>query len=222
MANGKHGTVKRLALPPLYVILDAALLPSDPTEFVKRLLDAGAFWFQYRNKTSSSRELLHASQALCVTARQEKATFVVNDRPDIARLVGASGVHVGQEDLNVSAARAVVGNDAILGVSTHNLEQFRTAAEWDADYIAVGPIFETRSKAKSDPVVGLDLIRETRKLTSKPIVAIRGITLERAASVIDAGADCVAVISDILAAKNPAARVKQYLEILPAVPPAGN
>jgi thiamine-phosphate pyrophosphorylase len=206
----------RLALPPLYVILDAALLPNDPVEFEKRLIAAGARLFQYRNKIAPAREVLQASQALDVTARQEGGSFLVNDRPDIARLAWANGVHVGQDDLDVAAARSIVGSEAIVGISTHNLEQFKAAVETDADYIAVGPVFETRSKEKADPVVGLELIREARKLTSKPIVAIGGITLERAGGVIAAGADSVAVISDILAAKNPAARVKQYLEILPA------
>jgi thiamine-phosphate pyrophosphorylase len=206
----------RLALPPLYVILDAALLPNDPVEFEKRLMEAGARLFQYRNKTAPAREVLQASQALGITAQQEGSSFVVNDRPDIARLAWANGVHVGQDDLDVAEARAIVGSDAIVGISTHNIEQFKAAADTDADYLAVGPVFETRSKEKADPVVGLELIREARKLTSKPIVAIGGITLERATEVIAAGADSVAVISDILAAKNPAARVKQYLEILPA------
>ena len=206
----------RLAPPPLYVILDAALLPSDPVEFVKRLMGAGARLFQYRNKMAPAREVLQAVQALNVTARQVGAAFLVNDRPDIARLAGANGVHVGQEDLEAAAARAIVGAGAIVGVSTHNLEQIRAAADSDADYIAVGPVFATRSKAKADPVVGLELIRQARQLTRKPIVAIGGITLERAGEVITAGADSVAVISDILAAKNPMARVKQYLEILPA------
>lgn len=212
----------RLALPPLYVILDAALLPNDPVEYLKKLMDAGARLFQYRNKTASTRELLQASQALNVTARQENASFVVNDRPDIARLVWASGVHVGQEDVDVKAARALVGADALVGVSTHNLQQFRAAAESDADYIAIGPVFETRSKAKADPVVGLDLIRAARQLTTKPIVAIGGITLERATDILQAGADSLAVISDIWTSRNPAARVKQYLEILPAAQPADN
>ena len=206
----------RLALPALYVILDATLLPSDPIEFVKRLMQAGARLFQYRNKAAPGRELLQAAQALNVTARQEGAGFLLNDRPDIARLAGASGVHVGQEDMDPVAARSIVGANAIVGVSTHNLQQFRNAADTDADYIAVGPIFETRSKANPDPVVGLELIREARRLTNKPIVAIGGITLERAAGVIRAGADSVAVISDILEARNPPSRVKQYLEILPA------
>jgi thiamine-phosphate pyrophosphorylase len=213
----------RLALPPLYVILDAALLPSDPIEFVKKLMGAGARLFQYRNKTAPARELLQAAQAFNVTVRQEGGTFLVNDRPDIARLAGASGVHVGQEDLDLAAARSIVGPDALAGISTHSLPQFSEAARTDADYIAVGPVFATQSKANPDPVVGLELIREARKLTNKPIVAIGGITLERAADVIRAGASSVAVISDILAARHPAARVRKYLEILPtAAPPAAN
>jgi thiamine-phosphate pyrophosphorylase len=138
----------------------------------------------------------------------------VNDRPDIAVLAGAKGVHVGQDDLDVSQARGIVGTDAWVGVSTHNMEQFRAAAETSADYIAVGPVFETASKANPDPVVGIEFIRETRKITAKPIVAIGGITPERAAEAIAAGADSVAVISDILRADDMAARVRRYLELL--------
>ena len=213
----------RLAPPRLYVILDAALLPSDPIELTNNLLAAGARLFQYRNKTSSSRELLQASQSLCLTVRQRGATFLVNDRPDIARLAGANGVHLGQDDLEVSAARTIVGTGGVIGFSTHNMQQFRATAESDADYIAVGPIFTTGSKVNPDPVVGIDFLRQVRKLTRKPIVAIGGITLERASELIDAGADSVAVISDILKARNPAERVRQYLEILPAaVQSAGN
>jgi thiamine-phosphate pyrophosphorylase len=212
----------RLALPPLYVILDAALLPSDPIGLTKKLLDAGARLFQYRNKTSSSRELLHASQALCLTVRQRGGTFFVNDRADIAHLAGANGVHLGQDDLSVAAAREVIGTGCVIGLSTHNLPQFVAAAESSADYIAVGPIFSTSGKHSPDPVVGVDFIRTVRKLTAKPIVAVGGIMLERARDVLDAGADSVAVISDILRAKNPADRVRQYLQAIPAAAqPAG-
>jgi len=212
----------RLALPPLYVILDAALLPSDPIEVTKKLLDAGARLFQYRNKTSSSRELLHASQALCLTVRQRGGTFLVNDRADIAHLAGANGVHLGQDDLSVAAARELIGTGGVIGLSTHNLLQFVAAVESSADYIAVGPIFSTSGKQSPDPVVGVDFIRTVRKLTTKPIVAIGGIMLERVREVLDAGADSVAVISDILRAKNPADRVQQYLQTIPAAAqPAG-
>jgi thiamine-phosphate pyrophosphorylase len=212
-----------LALPPLYVILDAALLPSDPIELTNKLLDAGVRLFQYRNKTAPARELLYAAQALCLTVRQRGGTFIVNDRADIARLAGANGLHLGQSDLSVAAARRVVEDGCAVGLSTHNSRQFEAAVESGADYIAVGPIFKTGSKKNPGPVAGLDFIRNARKLTQKPIVAIGGITVERAREVMDAGADSVAVISDILKAKNPVARVHQYLEILPSgARPTGN
>ncbi len=138
----------------------------------------------------------------------------MNDRPDVAFLAGATGAHVGQDDLDVEQARQVVGRDKLIGVSTHNLEQFECAAASSADYIALGPIFSTSSKANPDPVVGLDLLRKVRALTDKPLVAIGGISLERAAPVIEAGADSVAVISGILSAADPAQRARQYIETL--------
>jgi thiamine-phosphate pyrophosphorylase len=143
-------------------------------------------------------------------------TFVVNDRADIARAAEASGVHVGQEDLGAGAARSVMGTGKLLGVSTHTLEQFRQAVATSADYIAVGPVFSTSAKANPDPVVGIEFIRRVRQLTDKPIVAIGGITLERAVEVIQAGADSVAVISDILLAPDPGQRARQYTKLLGA------
>jgi thiamine-phosphate pyrophosphorylase len=140
----------------------------------------------------------------------------------VASLAEADGVHVGQDDLGVEEARGVVGPDAWVGLSTHNIEQFEKALRSSADYIAVGPIFATSSKASPDPVVGLGLIRRARRLTGRPIVAIGGITLERAAEVIEAGADSVAVIRDVLRAENPAERVRQYLRRLEAAKPAAN
>jgi thiamine-phosphate pyrophosphorylase len=131
-------------------------------------------------------------------------------------------VHLGQDDLSVAAAREVIGTGCVIGLSTHNLPQFVAAVESSADYIAVGPIFSTSGKQSPDPVVGVDFIRTVRKLTTKPIVAVGGIMLERARDVLDAGADSVAVISDILRAKNPADRVRQYLQTIPAAAqPAG-
>src|SRR5215467_8483124 len=213
----------RLVLPPLYVILDAALLPSDPITFTNQLLHAGVRLIQYRNKTGPAREVLQTARALCAAALHPGATFVVNDRPDIARLAGAAGVHLGQDDIDVVAARKILGGDSLIGLSTHNLKQFECALEADADYIAVGPVFATSSKARPDPVVGVEFVRKVRRLTNQPIVAIGGITFERAGEVIDAGADSVAVISDILTANNPADRVQQFLQVLPsAVRSAGN
>src|SRR5215467_1440652 len=203
-----------LVLPPLYVILDAALLTSPEVEVARKLNDAGVRLFQYRNKRGSTRELFQASSALAAELSQRGALLFVNDRPDIAYLSGASGVHVGQNDLPVAESRAVMGKGKFLGVSTHNLEQFSAAAASDADYIGVGPIFATDSKANPDPVVGTAMIQKARKLTQKPIVAIGGISLERAREVVEAGADSVAIISDVLRANDPAGRARQYLELL--------
>ena len=206
--------MKRLVLPKLYVILDAALLNSTELEMARRLTEAGVRLLQYRNKTASSRGLFDSARDLAGAIAPTGANFFVNDRPDIAFLSEASGVHVGQDDLTVEQAREIIGEGKWVGVSTHSLPQFQAAAQTSADYIAVGPIFSTRSKINPDPVVGLDLLKRVRPLTQKPIVAIGGITLERAADVIGAGADVVAVISDVLQAPDPAKRARQYLELL--------
>ena len=169
---------------------------------------------QYRNKQASARELLEKSRSLAESLLPQRVTFILNDRADVAALAGANGVHVGQDDLAVEAVREIVGPSSMVGVSTHNLEQFRAAAATSADYIALGPIYETSSKANPDPVVGLEMIRAARRLTGKPIVAIGGITLDRAADVMAAGADSVAVISDILRAADPANRAHQFIDLL--------
>ena len=204
----------RLVLPRLYVILDAALLTIPETECARQLVDAGVRLLQYRNKAASSRDLLENSKRLSAEVAPRGVTSIVNDRADVAALAGVSGVHVGQEDLGVEEARAVVGTDRLVGVSTHNRAQFVQAAASSADYIAVGPIFSTSTKSNPDPVVGTEFIRQVRPLTDKPIVAIGGITLERAAEVVRAGADSVAVISDILRVRDPGARAHQFIKIL--------
>ena len=204
----------RLILPRLYVILDSALLKNSTRDCAQELAAAGVRLLQYRNKSASARELLETSRELVSSLESSRTALIVNDRPDVAALAGAKGVHVGQDDLDAAQARGVVGKEMWVGTSTHSLEQFRRAAATSADYIAVGPIFTTTSKANPDPVVGVELIREVRALTDKPIVGIGGITLERAKAVIDAGADSVAVISDILLAKNPSERARQYLDVL--------
>ncbi len=208
--------MKRLVLPRLYVILDAALLTVPETECAQRLAAAGVCLLQYRNKGASARELFESSKRLSSLLIPQGVTFVVNDRADVAFAAEASGVHVGQEDLRAEAARSVIGAGKLIGVSTHNLDQFKDAAASSADYVAVGPVFSTSTKANPDPVVGIELIRRVRPLTDKPIVAIGGITLESAAEVIRAGADSIAVISDILLAPDPGLRARQYIELLDA------
>jgi len=206
----------RLVLPRLYVILDATLLNNSPHDCARELAAAGVRLLQYRDKSAFARDLLKTSRELVSSLNSYGTSLIVNDRPDVAALAGAAGVHVGQEDLEPEQARVVVGEEQWVGVSTHNLEQFRRAAATSADYIAVGPIFTTTSKANPDPVVGLELLRQVRLLTDKPIVAIGGITLESAASVIAAGAHSVAVIRDVVCAANPGERARRFLETLGA------
>ncbi len=206
--------MKRLVLPRLYVILDAALLTVPETERAQELVAAGVRLFQYRNKGASARELFESSKKLVSLLSSQRVSLVVNDRPDVAALAGANGVHVGQQDLGVEEARRVVGTEKLVGVSTHNLEQFERAAASSADYIAVGPIFATGTKSNPDPVVGTEFVRRVRPLTDKPIVAIGGITLQRAPEIIESGADSVAVITDVLGAPEPGVRARQYIDLL--------
>ena len=195
------------------MILDAALLTVPEAECAEKLAAAGVRLLQYRNKRASARELFESSRELVSLLSPQEILFVVNDRADVAALAGANGVHVGQEDLGVEEARRVVGAGKVVGVSTHNLEQFRHAAASSADYIAVGPIFPTGTKPTPDPVVGTEFIRKVRPLTDKPIVAIGGITLERTPEIIESGADSMAVISDILRAPEPGRRARQYIDL---------
>lgn len=212
----------RLVMPRLYVILDAGLVRGPAQEIARQLMSAGVRLLQYRAKNLAAREILNTATQLAEVAHQEGAAFFVNDRPDVAYLSGADGVHVGQDDLSVEQTRAVVGQDRRVGVSTHNLQQFEEAVASSADYIAIGPVFATTSKTNPDPVVGTDLIRRIRPLTKKPIVAIGGIRLERAAEAIEAGADSVAVISDILGAADPAQQAREFIRRLEAVKPAAD
>lgn len=206
----------RLVLPRLYVILDAALINSPERDCAASLAEAGVRLLQYRNKSVQARQYLESCRELAEMLCSREVTFFVNDRPDVAFLEGASGVHVGQEDLAVEQARGVVGQNKLVGISTHNLEQFKQAAASSADYIAVGPVYGTSTKANPGPVVGLEFLRQVRQLTDKPVVAIGGITLGRAAAVIEAGADSAAVISGILSATDPAERARQYIDTLGA------
>lgn len=218
----KNGLYLRFSVPKLYVILDAALIRESAFQIAGQLMDAGVRLLQYRAKAAPARETLSTATRLANLAHDREATFFVNDRPDLAYLAGADGVHVGQDDLSPDQARAIVGPERRVGVSTHNREQFDRAVATSADYIAIGPIFSTTSKANPDPVVGTALIRELRSLTTKPIVAIGGIRLERVAEVIQAGADSVAVISDILCAPDPAIQARKFIETLEAAKPVAN
>lgn len=199
--------------PPLYTILDAGQQPGGSLSSARVLVDAGVRLIQLRNKRASARTIYEAAWELNVKLAPCGVRVIVNDRPDIAAMVGAGGVHVGQEDLPVEEARRICGLGRWVGVSTHNVEQFRAAAATSADYIAVGPIFSTATKANPDPVVGIEFLRAVRPLTRKPLVAIGGITIESAEELYRAGADSLAVVKDLIDAPDPAQRAREYLAI---------
>jgi len=202
-------------IPRLYAIIDPTQTSGrSPVELAGLLLDAGVRLIQYRDKQATSRELLEISRQIAERARKAQAIFMVNDRADVALAVDADGVHLGQDDLPPDLARKVLAPGKWIGYSTHNLDQVQEADRTSADYIAIGPVFPTRSKENPDPVVGLGGLRQARQATRKPLVAIGGITAENARSAIEAGADSVAVISDLVGAQDVAARVKDLLKAL--------
>jgi thiamine-phosphate pyrophosphorylase len=201
-----------LVFPSLYAILDSSLLTTAELALAETLAESGVELIQYRNKKATSRELFEISVRLSAALARRSVRFVVNDRPDIALLSAAGGVHVGQDDLGVEEARAICGSERWVGISTHTLDQVAVADRTSADYVAFGPIFPTTTKLNPDAVVGTQLLRRARQMTSKPLVAIGGITLERAADVYDAGADSLAVVRDLICAPNPGERARQFLE----------
>ena len=174
------------------------------------LLEAGVRILQYRNKNFFSRQAFDDASRIAGLCRSAGALFVVNDRADVAALLNAA-LHLGQDDLSPADARRILPASSIIGFSTHNERQLRAGNTEPVDYLAIGPIFATGSKQNPDPVVGLDRLRTLRPLIQKPLVAIGGITRELAPQVFEAGADSVAVISDLF--PNPRARAKEWLEI---------
>ena len=181
------------------------------------LLAAGIRLIQLRDKHASSGELYVSAQGVAGSVRKTGGIFIINDRADVARAVDADGVHVGQDDLPVESARALMGPGKLIGYSTHVLEQVKEAERSSADYIAFGPIFPTSSKENPDAVVGLEGLAEARKATRKPLVAIGGITLENARAVMEAGADSVAVIRALVGASDIGKRAEEFLEQVSSV-----
>lgn len=188
-----------IQLPQLYPILDASRFKDVAAMLAaaEELQAAGVTLLQYRNKSGQARTMLEEA---CELRRRlgNSMRLIMNDRADLCLAADFDGVHVGQDDLSPEGARRVIGPKRWLGVSTHNPEQITEADTTSADYLAIGPVFATGSKENPDPVVGLDGVRRARELTRKPLVAIGGITRENARSVVDAGADSVAVISDLV------------------------
>src|SRR2546423_5044610 len=204
-------------LPRLYAITDTRLSGLTHAEQVERLAAGGATLVQLRDKLASPRELYEAARAAVQVARTLGVRLIINDRVDIALAVDADGVHLGQDDLPPERARALLGPQRLLGYSTHNLEQAVEADFTLVDYIAVGPVFQTTTKANPDPVIGLELIRELKPFLTHPLVAIGGISLETAPAVIAAGADSIAVIADLYATGDITAQARKYLQRLEAI-----
>jgi thiamine-phosphate pyrophosphorylase len=201
-----------LAGTRLYPLTDRRLSGLSHAEQVSRLSDGGATLVQLREKILSPLEFYReAAEALCV-AQERGLKIIINDRVDIALALKASGVHLGQDDLPPEAARRLLDPEIILGFSTHNLDQARLAAKMPVDYIAIGPIFRTSSKDTSVSPVGLDGLRQVRQAVGKiPLVAIGGITSETSHDVLEAGADAIAVISDIWTSSRQVAQTERLL-----------
>ena len=194
--------MNRLLLPKLYPITDARLSGLSHAEQVRRLAAGGAGLVQLREKHAAPREFYREAAEAAAVARALGILLIVNDRADIALACGAHGLHLGQDDLDPAAARRLVGDALLVGYSTHNVEQAIEAARLPVDYVAIGPVFGTRTKANPDPAVGLAGVARVRAALPArlPLVAIGGITRESAPSVLAAGADSVAVVSALLAA----------------------
>ena len=188
-----------ISLPRFYPILDTTVAAKREialVEAARQMLGVGSRILQVRHKGLVSRETLEDMERISKLCGDSGALFVVNDRADLARVLGAA-LHVGQDDLPPSAARKITGADLAIGFSTHNEKQLRAAEAEPVDYLALGPIFGTTTKENPDPVVGLEELKRLRPLTARPLVAIGGITRANARAVLDAGADSIAVIGDL-------------------------
>jgi thiamine-phosphate pyrophosphorylase len=201
-------------LPKIYPITDCVISGLSHAEQVERLTAGGASLIQLREKRASPLEFYREALEAMSTARKLGVQIIINDRVDIAIAVNADGVHLGQDDLPPDRARALLGTERVIGFSTHSLQQALEADSAPVDYIAIGPIFQTSTKERPDPIVGLEAVSEVRRQITKPIVAIGGITLHTARSVVDAGADSLAVISDLLSAGNITARTRGFVDML--------
>ena len=211
-------TTVAMIFPKLYAITDTELSNCSHIEIVERLLAGGARLIQLRDKEASAKEMFEAAQACIKLTRAAGARLIINDRVDIAMAADADGVHLGQDDLTVAEARALLGPGKIIGISTHSIAQVEAALVTSANYLAVGPIFTTTTKANPDPVVGLELLKQARQLTSLPLVAIGGITLDSARAVLAAGAQSVAVISALYPLSTSLSRAENFAQAMLAKP----
>ena len=202
-----------IPLPRLYAILDSSSFPDVDAlcRFAGEVVAGGITLLQYRNKSGNALQMLEQAREL-KRRLGTSVKLIMNDRADLCLAAGFDGVHIGQDDLSPAGVRAVIGNRLWLGVSTHNPEQLGEADKTSANYLAIGPVFATVSKANPDPVIGLEGVRQARALTRKPLVAIGGINRGNCQSVMEAGADAVAVISDLI--REPRKSAEEFFRIL--------
>lgn len=199
----------------LYAVIDTSFVPPGAlTGTALKIIEGGCSVFQLRAKGAASGEFLKAAAALSLLASRHNALFVVNDRVDIALVSRAGGVHLGQDDIDIKDARRLLGEAAVIGVSTHGVDEARKAQDDGADYISFGPVFETRTKKDALAPRGLNALEEVRKSAKVPVVAIGGITEENMGDVISAGADAVAMVSAILGSGDITAKVSSIIKRL--------
>jgi thiamine-phosphate pyrophosphorylase len=210
--------IVRFTLPKIYPITDTTISGLSHRDQVKQLIDGGATLIQLREKRASPREFFQDAREALSIAHSAGIKLIINDRVDIALVIGADGVHLGQRDIPVEAARRLLGDQSIIGFSTHNVNQVEEAVRRSVDYLAVGPIFSTATKENPDPIVGLHELAQIKSLMgSLPLVAIGGIRADRAREVLMSGADSVAVISAVLNRLNPIAENLRNLQSLTAL-----
>ncbi|MGH9963194.1 MAG: thiamine phosphate synthase, partial [Pyrinomonadaceae bacterium] len=222
---GSHVTISRIFSPDvrIYPLTDAKMSGLSHAEQVRRLSLGGASLVQLREKHMTPRKFFREAEEALIVARRQGVQIIINDRVDFALALKADGVHLGQDDLPADAARRVLGDKAIIGLSTHSVQQAINAVRLPVDYVAIGPIFETSSKSNPASVVGLEGLRKVREAIGQiDLVAIGGITPENAGQVLEAGADAVALIFALLAAPNAIAeRTRNLVYRLSSPPEAG-
>lgn len=209
----------KASLSGVYLITDTHIQRRfSHTELAGQAQKAGVRGIQYRDKHATGREALEDIKAMTSRLKGSQVSFIVNDRADYAMAGGADGVHLGQDDLPIEAARSLMGPEKIIGGTSSTVDEARSVEQQGADYVALGHVFETETKKKEYPPRGLEILQKVCEVVSIPVVAIGGITLENAPEVIRAGADVIAVSSAICTAENPFQKAREFVRLLPARP----
>jgi thiamine-phosphate pyrophosphorylase len=199
-------------LPKIYPITDVRLTKISHAEQVEKLIEGGAKIVQLREKYAAPKDFYESAKKALKIARRQNVKIIINDRVDIALVLKADGVHLGQDDLPPKNAREILGEKAIIGFSTHNIKQAISAVKLPINYLAIGPVFATKTKENPDEIVGIEGVKKVREAVGDfPLVAIGGITLENFQDVLDAGANSVAIISDLL---SDAEKIAEKMRIL--------